>query len=106
MTVRSPTFMSALQVFRGIFVTPMVGFSLLTLHVFYITIVKIIYVYNNDAHSIYETYTVENGLPVPTVQKLLNKRPQPIDSTSKPTEKRQATIVKKKKEKEVYVSGS
>jgi hypothetical protein len=57
MTVRSVSFMRALQVFCGICVTRFVEVSLRKWYVFYITVLKIIYVYDNEAHGIYETYT-------------------------------------------------
>jgi len=56
MIVCSATFMRALQVFWDIFVTRVMEFSLSQWHIFYITILKIIYVYNDDIHNTYETY--------------------------------------------------
>ena len=56
MTVRSASFMSALHVFWDICVTQFVEVSLSKLHAFYITVLKIIYVYSNGIYSIYETY--------------------------------------------------
>jgi hypothetical protein len=56
MTVRSLSFMRALQVFLGICFTRFVEFSLNQWHVFYITVLKIIYVHNDDIHNTYETY--------------------------------------------------
>ena len=61
MTVRSASLMSALHVFWGICVTQSVEFSFIKWHVFYITVLKIIYVHNDDTYDTYETYML-NGV--------------------------------------------
>ena len=53
MTVRSAIVICDLQVFSGIFVTLVLGVSQRKWHVFHITVLKIIYVYNNDDTCVY-----------------------------------------------------
>src|SRR3990170_9117145 len=74
MTVRSASLMSALQVFLGIYVTQSVEFSFSQWHVFYITILKIIYVHNDDTHNTYETCILNGVFGKKSHRKILKER--------------------------------
>ena len=55
-SIRSSSLNCALHVFVGIFPTLILGCSLFKWHVFYITVLKIIYITYNDIHGIHEIY--------------------------------------------------
>jgi hypothetical protein len=58
MIVRSEIVILELQLFSGIYLTLVLGVSLRKVHLFHITVLKIIYVHDTDTCSIYETYTI------------------------------------------------
>jgi hypothetical protein len=74
MTVRSSCLMIALQMFRGICFTHFLESSLSQWHVFYITVLKIIYVYSNGMHNTYETYMRMESSPN-EIHRVLLKEP-------------------------------
>jgi len=76
MTVRSASFMSALHVFWDICVTQFVEVSLSKLHVFYITVLKIIYVHDYES-IIYMKHICKQGFRQNELHKISLKEQKP-----------------------------